>query len=688
MKISRTCAASSVNTIDNFMQTLNSEVEQAGIQFMVNDGWDQADARDYFSCKTRYVEDSNMIEVAVGAELGFDQLMELAETLNDVINKYDENAYFDAEDAGRLSAYLEVPQDIEMCTVTGASDSTSKLVKSVDKDIKKAVRGQDVDVRTRYDKQQGGIVIEVGCDYNYSQSLQLADKLTEVIRNYDQDASFYVEVPGMITGYLDPNGNFIEESTVLGAEDDFELTHVDQEYDSAATSINSKKLPAIYNMVEFHPGELALDYDGGKFDNAVNYLKDKDVTLLVYDPYNRTDEHNKEVLSIIRDNKGVDVAVCSNVLNVIKEPEARINVLQNIKRLVKSGGDVYITVYEGTGNGNEGPTKSGYQLNRKTVGYMEEVQSIFPNAERHGKLIHATNTGGTVNSATDVTAASQYNEYWHDRQRGYSVHYTSIDSNPEADPQKMLKDFKAQVSKVSPYDDAHYYWAKIENGDISIIYDGKVVDKAYYFDADDMGCENSEWADMVCQGAMDILDKYNADIQKKMIYNSEDIMGYYDNVEPQLDPPDDPDYIEKDDYQDEIDFEFDTNIFVAANGNYDVEDDNKVFIDHGEYEKSQSYYSDEFGEVYLCDTGDCITNLLEKIETLIPAQRGMYHIHGYITFVYDVEGVIAYPHKGRYEDDYYEDIDTSGARSTYNEEETEVKDFTIQPLPHQRVQKK
>lgn len=591
MKISRICSASSVNTLDDFMQTLNREVEQTGIQFLIDSGWDDSTARDYFSCRTSYKEDSSMIEVAVGAELDFDELMELAETLNTVIEKYDENAYFDAEDAGRLSAYLEVPQDTEMSAVTGAEDA-------------------------------------------------------------------------------------------------FEITHVDQEYDSAAISINSKKLPAIYNLVEFHPGELALDYGGGKFDNAVNYLKDKDVTLLVYDPYNRTAEHNKEVLSIIRDNRGVDAAVCSNVLNVIKEPEARINVLENIKRLVKPGGDVYITVYEGTGNGNEGPTKSGYQLNRKTVGYMEEVQSVFPNAERHGKLIHATNVGSSVESATTVEASADLSEYFYDRKRGYSIHYTEIDSSPEADPMKMLKEFRAQITKTSPYDDAEYYWAQLADGVISIIYEGHVKDKAYYFSAEDMDCENEEWANIVCQNAMDILDKYNKNISKKMIYNSEDIMGYYDNIEPPLDPPDDPDYIEKDEYQDEIDFEFDTNIFVAANGNYDVDDDSKVFIDQGEYEKFQSYYSDEFGEVYLCDTGDCITNLLDKIETLVPAQRGMYHIHGYITFVYDVDGVIAYPHKGHSEDDYYEDVDTSGAHATYNEEETEVRDFTIQPLPHQRVQKK
>ena len=167
MKISRICSASSANTIDSFIQTLNRDVEQTGIQFLIDSGWDDSTAKDYFSCRTSYKEDSSMIEVAVGAELDFDELMELAETLDTVINKYDENAYFDAEDAGRLSAYLEVPQNIEMSTVTGAKD-------------------------------------------------------------------------------------------------DFEIRHVDQEYDSAATSINSKKLPAIYNLVEFHPGELALDYGGGK----------------------------------------------------------------------------------------------------------------------------------------------------------------------------------------------------------------------------------------------------------------------------------------------------------------------------------------------------------------------------------------------------------------------------------------
>lgn len=187
------------------------------------------------------------------------------------------------------------------------------------------------------------------------------------------------------------------------------LENPEQEFSSAATSINSNKLPAIYNMVEFRPGDVVVDFGGGKFDNAVNYLKDKDVTLLVYDPYNRSAEHNKEVLRILKERGGADAAVNSNVLNVIKEPEAREAVLRNIKKITKRGAPIYITVYEGRGDGAEGPTKSGYQLNRKTSDYMDEVGRVFSNVKRKGKLITAINesTSMTESIVTDASNIGQ-----------------------------------------------------------------------------------------------------------------------------------------------------------------------------------------------------------------------------------------------------------------------------------------
>lgn len=204
------------------------------------------------------------------------------------------------------------------------------------------------------------------------------------------------DLVGEIRSSFKSKKRFIKSADEDNSEDDLE--HPDQEYDSAATSINSNKLPAIYKLVHFEPGKVYLDFGGGRFDNGVYYVRDLGATLLVYDPYNRSDEHNKEVLRVIRENGGADATLNSNVLNVIKEPEARLGVLNNIKKLTKPGGDVYITVYEGTGKGNEGPTKAGYQLNRKTADYLEEVQAVFPNAKRRGKLIHATNNGSVASS--------------------------------------------------------------------------------------------------------------------------------------------------------------------------------------------------------------------------------------------------------------------------------------------------
>lgn len=226
------------------------------------------------------------------------------------------------------------------------------------------------------------------------------------------DAEFDTEEEALewFENYVGPGDEEDEDdiysSEETDAEEDDDLDHPDQEYDSAATSINSTKLPAIYRMVKLQPGTVGVDFGGGKFNNAIDYLRDQDVTLCVYDPYNRSAEHNREVLRTLRANGGADFAINSNVLNVIKEPEARKGVLENIKKITKSGAPIYITVYEGRGDAKEGVTKSGYQLNRKTADYLEEIQEVFPDAKRKGKLIVATNKG-SANSSVDIKASSE-----------------------------------------------------------------------------------------------------------------------------------------------------------------------------------------------------------------------------------------------------------------------------------------
>ena len=212
------------------------------------------------------------------------------------------------------------------------------------------------------------------------------DFVSEVKQRFPGSEAIYDGDTNTIKITLD---NVQKESLTEEDSESDELETADQKISSANTSINSSKLPAIFRLVKFEPDTLNLDYGGGKFDNAAEYLAQQNVTNLVYDPYNRSTQHNAEVLQKVRENGGADTVTISNVLNVIAEPEARLTVLRNAKKLVKPGGNVYITVYEGNKSGEGTETKSGYQLNKGTADYIDEISSVFSTVNRKGKLIIA-----------------------------------------------------------------------------------------------------------------------------------------------------------------------------------------------------------------------------------------------------------------------------------------------------------
>lgn len=159
-----------------------------------------------------------------------------------------------------------------------------------------------------------------------------------------------------------------------------------QQFTSASTSINSKKAPAIYGMKKAQDVMLfanVLDIGGGKYDTAQEVANSYGATVTVYDPYNRTEEHNKEALSF--DN--YHVSVISNVLNVINDQDARKDVLQ---LAASKAENILITVYEGDGSGCGKQTGAdSWQENRKTADYVPEIAAALPGyqVQRFGKLI-------------------------------------------------------------------------------------------------------------------------------------------------------------------------------------------------------------------------------------------------------------------------------------------------------------
>ena len=65
---------------------------------------------------------------------------------------------------------------------------------------------------------------------------------------------------------------------------------------SAATSVNH--IPAGFKkIVKDRYKGINLDWGGGKYDKGTKYLNQWGIINLVYDPYNRSEEHNQEMLA-------------------------------------------------------------------------------------------------------------------------------------------------------------------------------------------------------------------------------------------------------------------------------------------------------------------------------------------------------------------------------------------------------
>ena len=172
-------------------------------------------------------------------------------------------------------------------------------------------------------------------------------------------------------------------------------SYPEQLYDSADTSINVSKKPAGYNELkkrgEIKDGDVIVDIGGGRFDNLVEDAAEEGATVKVYDPFNRTPEHNAAVVDSVKDGQA-DMAMSHNVLNVIQEDKNIIDIAVQAENAIKPNGKAHFSVYEGTGKGEGKVTTKGYQRNEKTQAYVPLIEQVFGegNVTRKGKIITAT----------------------------------------------------------------------------------------------------------------------------------------------------------------------------------------------------------------------------------------------------------------------------------------------------------
>ena len=165
-----------------------------------------------------------------------------------------------------------------------------------------------------------------------------------------------------------------------------------QEFTSAKSSI--KQVPAGFKIVDKHfgwqPNTFNFDIGGGKYDLMTEKLLEKNVTNLIFDPYNRSLTHNLDVIRTIFRNGGIDTATIFNVLNVIKEHEIQQTVLNMTKAALKKGGYVFVkSTYKNPAKVS-GVTKKGtFQHYKTQKEYLEIVKGIFPNAKLEHGMIYA-----------------------------------------------------------------------------------------------------------------------------------------------------------------------------------------------------------------------------------------------------------------------------------------------------------
>lgn len=147
-----------------------------------------------------------------------------------------------------------------------------------------------------------------------------------------------------------------------------------QEFSSNNTSNNTNlnQISVLIKQANFTPGSVNLDYGGGMYSVTTEYLADRGVMNLVWDKYNRTEEQNSKVEAVLETYKA-DTVTMYNVLNVIKEKEARFQALQHAASLLKSKGTMYISVYEGSKSGRGNSTAKGWQNNKTAKQYLPEV---------------------------------------------------------------------------------------------------------------------------------------------------------------------------------------------------------------------------------------------------------------------------------------------------------------------------
>ena len=120
---------------------------------------------------------------------------------------------------------------------------------------------------------------------------------------------------------------------------------------------------------------------------AMNELEIENIS---YDPFWHSPADNRKAIAAATP-AGADTVTVNNVLNVIKEQEARGQVIRQAAKALKPEGTALFLIYEGDKSGTGAETRDGYQVNAKAQTYVEDIREYFAEVRRSGAIIVAKN---------------------------------------------------------------------------------------------------------------------------------------------------------------------------------------------------------------------------------------------------------------------------------------------------------
>lgn len=246
-------------------------------------------------------------------------------------------------------------------------------------------------------------------DWYEDNKYNIVDRIKSKFPNYD--LSTILNDTEKLKALSEAVYNNLDDISIINPNDDIgtikykinQLSIEPQTHSSENTSINSTKLPSLFNnkKVDWNDKnydkstiKYNIDVGCGKYPQIITEkLKQSGVHNIPIDKnmdIEQLAESNEEIKQILA-NGGSDYTTCSNVLNVLDKGHIIHDVIEQCYSYLKVGGTSYFTVYEGDGSGQSKETQKGdsWQNQRKTKEYVELVEDVYGNAELKGNLIIA-----------------------------------------------------------------------------------------------------------------------------------------------------------------------------------------------------------------------------------------------------------------------------------------------------------